>query len=96
MTIKIYFKVFSIWTFKDVRDNTTAVRSGYVDFSIDIYKDVFDSIPNTDYEESRHIFERFHAAFFKSFPYFNIEEYNMIALGKFSFKFKSFMCTFYC
>ena len=92
MTIKIYFKVIS--NSKDGCDN--AIVDCSRDFSVDIYEDVFNSIPNTDYEESRHIFERFHAAFFKSFPDFNIEEYNMIALGKFSFKFKSFMCTFYC
>ncbi len=87
MTTKIYFKV--TWIFKDGRSSVAS------DFDVDIYKDVFESIPNTDFEEGEHIFKTFYSALCEAFPDFDSEEYKMTSLGKISFNLNSFNCIFY-
>lgn len=75
MTTKIFFKV--TWIFKDGRNSVAS------DFSVNLYQDVFDSIPYEDAQEREHIFKQFSRAFFEAFPQFNIKNYKMTALGKY-------------
>jgi len=75
MTTKIYFK--AVWIFKDGRNSVSS------NFSVDIYEDVFDSIRNTDMEESEHILDRFSSSFRKAFPQFNNKDFKMTAVGKY-------------
>ena len=79
MTTKIYFK--AIWIFKDGRNSVIS------DFNVEIYKDVFDSIRNTDMEESKHIYKRFSSSFRKAFPQFNNKDFKMTGVGKYFVKY---------
>ena len=74
MTTKIYFN--ATWVFKDGRNSVS------IDFCVDIYQDVFESIPNTDLQEHQHISKQFSLVFLRAFPQFNNTEYKMTALGK--------------
>lgn len=73
MTTKVYFKV--TWDFIDGRNSVSS------DLIVDINQDVFDSIPDTDFEEKHHISAQFCSAFYQAFPQFNKTDYEMTALG---------------